>query len=224
MNKILLLLFSLIFCFGIANGQVTEPIKDSDEMYVRTLKSQGPSNHLRLENGTLIKVHDRFSVKNRINWQGFNGIIELVNLRTGRTYGYCSKSIPSKMNKKLSFIEFFTRINYTFTKGSDERKNMKLVLGKTWYMVGDTLRIPSTLPLGNNMVYVASPISIENSTKMVLPYDKETNEIVITYDFLLRKNIKLEESDKLLLNIEYGENGASFEHVTSDMIIEYIKQ
>lgn len=206
--------------------------------YSRTNASAGISENdvLKIEyinpvNGVVqignkkLKVGGKFTANKKIEWDTYGTkSIKARNLRTGEIIRFCSSNFKS-CNAE-STLEWYIKYHKTFDKGvSSQEEKMTEILSQSHYMIDDTLFINSTLEQNaTSKFYIARLIgrnSLSDTPKeFPLQFDDETNQIVITSDYLRSQGVDI-ISAPCTLSIEY-KAGSQRVPITNKMNIEYI--
>ncbi len=160
-----------------------------------------------------LKARDKFDVRQTINWVSDEHYLIADNIRTGETYKFCSKEYNEDYNNVL---QWYRKKNYLSTKGLDD---VDKCLSSTFYMIEDTVRIKSRMPIDNDRYY--SIKSIPDNIEIILPYDDKTNEIVIYKQLLNDCNLDV---FPIKFHVEYIDETKKRPNIalTNDMTIEYI--
>ena len=91
----------------------------------------------------------------------------------------------------------------------------------TWYIIEDTLYIPTNYLLDNRHAFILKTIP-GNKILSQVPYDYTTNELVLTKDYFTRNDIFLKPNKKYQFRVEYWEGHTKSKAITDRLFIEYI--
>lgn len=95
--------------------------------------------------------------------------------------------------------------------------------GYTWYIVEDTLYIPTQYLLDNRHGFFLKTIT-ENRYLRAVPYDARTKELVFTKDYFLSNGIHFTTGQKIQFRVEYWEGHHKSECITDKFFLEYIEK
>lgn len=96
----------------------------------------------------------------------------------------------------------------------------RLIENYTWYIVQDTLYIPTDYILDKSHFFIMKPIP--GDVSFPIPYDYTTNELCITRDYLLKRGVDMYNKRKYLFRIEYVNGSNVNEFISDNFVIEYI--
>ncbi len=91
----------------------------------------------------------------------------------------------------------------------------------TWYMIEDTLYIPTNYLLDNSHAFFLKTIP-GNKMLPAIPYDFTTNELVLTKDFFLYNGFPLSSDNRYQFRVEYWEGHTNSKVITDNLFIEYL--
>lgn len=204
----LVALMSSIFCIA-QNKNINIDIYEDDICIIEYVNTN--TGYIRIGNQEL-KKGQRFYVSQTIHWCSDNHSLKVRNVRTGQILGICAKQFK---NEAGSLLSWYIRTKKLDSKGYTAMKNL---LSQTFYMIDDTIRIQSKLYMDDNHGYIVR--SIPDNIEIILPFDDETNEIVISRQLLKKHGIQIENAP-LRCHVEFWEN-RNPKALTDNMRIEYI--
>ena len=122
---------------------------------------------------------------------------------------------------KASTVERFIHTKGARTKGSN---NFGEFLSRfTWYIVEDTLYIPTKYLLDNDHGFLLKPIPGNDFLKCPINFDAQTNELVLTKTYFEDScNFSLTPGCKYQFRVEYWEGHNLRDVITNSFIIKYI--
>lgn len=120
-----------------------------------------------------------------------------------------------------STVERFIHTKGARTKGSDGFG--KFLSSFTWYIVEDTLYIPTKYLLDNDHGFLLKPIPGNDFLKCPINFDPPTNELVLTKTYFEDScNFPLTPGLKYQFRVEYWNKDEFVEFITDKFFVEYI--
>ena len=143
--------------------------------------------------------------------------IKVTNLNTG--IPYITISGNDLIQTQSSTISLFIQKRKAAGKGYGEFGAFLELF--TWYIVEDTLYIPTNYQLDNRHAFFLKTIP-GNEYLSPIPYDYTTNELVLTKDYFIQNGIPLTSGKEFQFRVEYLEGHTKSEAITDNFFIEYI--
>ena len=94
----------------------------------------------------------------------------------------------------------------------------------TWYLVEDTLYIPTNYLVDNQHGFFLKTIPGNRYLDRAVPYFAKTKELVFTKDYFLRNGIIFTPGHNYQFRVEYWEGHNKSECITDKFFIEYIEK
>lgn len=213
-NKKLLTLFLMILVAQVAISQNSPlSIKEGDLLL---LTKVGTSNQKVKIDGAYRTKGFRFTPEKKIEL-GTGEYIKVTNITTGiPEIKICGNDL---IQTQSSTINNFIQARKAADKGAN---GFGAFLEKyTWYMIEDTLYIPTNYLLDNRHAFFLKTIP-GNIMLPQIPYDYTTNELVLTKDYFVRNDIHLTPESIFQFRVEYWEGHHLSEVITDNFYIEYI--
>lgn len=208
---IMLLALIAFICFAQKKTPILN-VKESDVCTIEYVNTD--TREIKVGNGEIKTKGQCFYAGQTIHWQSKEHSLKVRNMRTGEILRFCAKEFNDEISNVASW---YIKKNQTYVKGT---ATMHSILSNTFYMIDDTIRIKSNLLMDNNHGYIIK--TIPDNNEIILPYDEETNEIVISRYFLKKHNINIQECP-IKLHIEYWKYDNS-QALTDNMKIEYVPE
>ena len=213
-NKIFfvaLLLIAVCLSFGYSKRKTVASIERDDRLRIETV---GNKTGTVLIDDTLRKRGDKFIAKQKITLLD-NEYIVVTNMRTGARQTLRNSELRSS---KTSSFYTFIRKKHAAGKG---RSDFKALLERyPWPMIEDTIRIPTSMRLDDDHYFVLKTIPGYKELTPI-PYDPETNELVLTKEYFQENNIKLEEGIDYTFFVDYW-YFPDHQVLTDSFIIQYV--
>lgn len=159
---------------------------------------------------------DKFNADQRISL-AHDEFIKGRNLRTGDKFKICGADLK---NTGVSSINAFIRVRTTSDKGTSDLETY--LIRFPWCMIEDTVSIPihhRTMNRSCGFVFKSIPGNIELGP--AVPFDPETNELVITKESLIDNGIFKPGQSLYRFHVEYFNDNSIFP-ITNNLIIQYI--
>ena len=188
-------------------------IKESDLLLLTKVCT---SNQQVLIDGAFRTKGFRFTSKATIELNK-GEYIKVTNLNTGMPDIRISGN--DLIITKTSTIGTFIQVKKAGGKGSDNYGNF--LERFPWFMAEDTLYIPTQFLLDNHHAFLLKTIH-GNKYFSPIPYDKKTNELVLTKDYFIRNGIYLTPGIVLQFRVEYWEDHDKTKVLTDKFYLEYI--
>jgi hypothetical protein len=207
-----------LVCYSQTSKKSTELLRSDDDLKIEFIS---PINGSVIIGGKILKKGDVFKANQKIDWAKHNTkALKVRNERTGGRIRFCAKGFKARNVEEVK--SWFIKYNKTHYKGTESAAAaMDSILSQTHYLVDDTLCVNSRLPQNlNTNYYIARVLSSAKTIKFVLPFDDETNEIVLTKAYLNQCGVDT-SNGPIQLQIEYNNNNEMIA-ITDRMLIEYI--
>lgn len=209
----LIVIFLLSSTVSFAQHSILQT-KDSDLLRIDGIYAPNSNNQIKI-GGQLRSMKSNqqnriFSSKDKIDTaalktkNGDGGYIEYTNLRTRQ--GQLRICWGDFVSTKTSTIhDFIVNKKSAGTKGRGNKiQEYGDFIGRyPWYMIEDTLYIPTNLTLDDNHGF-SMELLFSNIELMGVPADITTGELVITKDFIEKDSIGNDTGIKLESGQEYG--------------------
>jgi hypothetical protein len=168
---------------GYSRPPVSANISEKDTLKIEYIDPKGVVSI----GGKKLKIGNTFLAGEKIAWATYDTqAIKTRNLRTGEIIRFCSSGFSRYTAQNL--VQWYIQYHRTFDKGSSSQiEKMSEQLAQPHYIIDDTLFINSSLEQNaSDKFYIARIISPEcpNVDPFPFPFDDETNEIVITSNYL----------------------------------------
>ena len=189
--------------------------------YVYTPSQGLNSGKISIGNKTLQKGCE-FQASQSISWIYKTHYIIVTNMRNGNRYKI--SECDYKDTNASSLLEYIRR-KYIADKGSrldikqSINEHRKYLSRFTWSIINESVEIPVTLTLDDNHGFIIK--SIPGSLEVVLDFDDETNEIIITTEMIQSMGIELKNLENFKFHLEYEHNGIK-EPITDSFSLRYI--
>lgn len=188
-------------------------IEDGDVL--KLTKVYTPNRQIKID-GKWRKADYCFTIDKRIEFKK-GQYIQVLNLNTG--IPDITISGDELIRTNTSTIRDYILVKMAGGKGGG---GFARFLEKCpWSMVEDTLYIPTKYLLDNRHAFFLKSIP-DNIALPPIPYDKTTNELVITKEFLLKNGVNCSDYSNLRFRVEYWEGHTKSEAITDNFVIEYI--
>lgn len=198
---------------GFAQKQkIVLDIKESDVCMIEYVNTD--TGYIKVGNNEIKTKGQCFYAGQTIHWHSDKHSVKVRNMRTGEILRFCAKEFTNEIHNITSW---YIKKNRIYDKGGI---SMNDILANTFYMIDDTVSIKSKLPMDDNHGYIVS--TIPGNIKFILPYDSDTNEIVISRLLLKNYNIYIEKAP-MRFHVEYWKCDKP-EALSDNMKIEYIPE
>lgn len=201
-----------IFCFGKTHSSnIVIDIKDTDTLW---LEHVGTKTGIVTIDGMKLSQGCEFIANKFVDLKN-NDYIIVINKRTGDELEISAKGLEST-NKKT--VSSFIRTRCGVEKGISDFG--ELLESFPWQMINDTINIPTAMILDDSHYFILKTIPGNIDIKRI-PYNPETNELVLTKTFFQENNIDLIEDIDFTFYMEYCDDEGRIA-VTDKFIIQYI--
>lgn len=214
-------IFLIVICYILSIGNLySQQRKEIDISPTDTLKIQyvGTETGEILIDGKVKRKGDFYIANQTVFWKNNKYYIKVTNISNKhKPFTFCNKDF--KDFKVDNAYSWYFKKNHLSTKGELEGTLFSKIkrMSGVHYMIEDTVRIKSWLPIDNDHGYIAT--TIPGGIKFKIPCDKITNEMVITKQYL--KNQVNYMGGSLNLCIEYYHKD-DCKATVDDVIIEYL--
>ncbi len=212
--KELFLFLSLLLVSQVALSQNSPLSIEKSDLLLLT--KVGTSNQQVKIDGALRTKGFRFTPDKKIELHK-GEYIKVTNLNTGvPDIRICGNDL---INTQSSTISKYIQVKKASGKGVAEYG--KFLERLPWYMVEDTLYIPTKYLLDNHHAFLLKTI---HGNKYLSPicYDKKTKELVLTKDYFIKNSIDLTPGNVLQFRVEYWEGHDKSQVLTDNFYLEYI--
>ena len=213
-NKIFfvaLLLIAVCLSFGYSKRKTVGSIERDDRLRIEKVGNK--TGKVKIDD-TPHKRGDKFIANQRITLLGSEYIV-VTNMRTGARQTLTNKEL--RLSKTSSFYTFI-RKKYAAGKGQSDFKS--LLERYPWPMIEDTVRVPTSMRLDDDHGFVLKTIPGYRELSPV-PFDPETNELILTKEYFQENEINLEEGSDYTFFVIYWEV-PDHQIITDNFIIYYI--
>ena len=189
-------------------------IKTSDLLLLTKVGT--PNQQVKID-GLMRKIGYRFGPDKKIELKK-GEYIKVTNLETGIPDIKISGN--DLVKTKTSTISDFIRKKTAGSKGTGSFGDF--LEAYPWYMIEDTLYIPTDYLLDNRHAFFLKTIP-GNEMLPQIPYDSKTNELVLTKDYFVKFcKTKLNPGRVFQFRVEYWEGHEMSEVITDNFFLEYI--
>lgn len=204
LKTVLTILFVLSSTMSFAQHSILKT-NDSDLLRIDGIYAPGSNNQIKIDGkwrSMKSNQKDRIITPNsKIELKG-NEYIVFTNLRTGQgQQRICGADFEST---NTSTIAHFVQRKNAGTKGGNNIDNYRDFIERySWYMIEDTLYIPTHFMLDDNHGF-SMQLLFSDIVLMGVPVDTTTSELVITKDFIEKDSMGNDTGIKLEPDKEYA--------------------
>lgn len=206
-----LFLLALWISFGFRNHNTHIDIRDNDSLRIELV---GTKSHIIMING-ISYYKGSVILANQDLKLSKGEYLKVTNKRTGASFYISHKDFKLTGTSSAS-----TYIKKRYAAGKGKSDFGAILRSYPWQMVNDTLRIPTTMKLDKKHGFILRTIPGDIALSPI-PYDPETNELILTKDYFLDNNIRIKKGQDYTFHVEYwadDENRA----ITDGFVIQYI--
>lgn len=207
-----LLLLTVLVSFGFRNHKTQIDIRDNDSLRIEFVGTKSHKvivdNKIKCSKGSVFLANQHLKLSK-------GEYIKVTNKRTGASFYLSAKGFKLTGTSSAST---FIRKRYAAGKGVSNFGEMLQLY--PWQMVNDTLRIPTTMKLDNKHGFILKTIP-GNKALSPIPYDIETNELVLSKNYFLDNGIQMKKGNDYTFHVEYW-TGDENKAITDRFIIQYI--
>lgn len=198
MKSPVLILFMLFLTYLFSSFD----IKDSDTLVIEAVGTR--TGYVKIgENKENCAKGSTFRATDKV-FLDSDEYLKVRNLRTRRVIEICYESF---LKKNLPSGSSFIKLKMAASKSSNDFSSY-ISTFSPWYLIEDTVRIECTYKLNTtDCGFILRTIPGDKELTPV-PFDTETNELILTSDYFFERNrILPEEINSLLFRMEYWNNG-----------------
>lgn len=214
--RLLLLLILSIIPFVVFSQHSSLSINQGDTLLITKVKTNTQTVKI---NGTPRTKGYCFTIDNRIDLSQDEYIV-VTNLSTGTPYiTICGNDL---IETHSSTISGFIQKRMAGNKG--EGGFDSILARYTWYLVEDTLYIPTNYLVDNQHGFFLKTIPGNRYFDRAVPYDAKTKELVFTKDYFQRNGIHFTTGHKYQFRVEYWIGHSESEVITDKFFLDYIEK
>lgn len=209
---VVLLLMTILMSFGFRNHKTQIDIRDNDSLRIEFVGTKSHrvivDNKIKCSKGSVFLANQHLKLSK-------GEYLKVTNKRTGASFYISHKDFKLTGTSSAS-----TYIKKRYAAGKGKSDFGSILQSYPWQMVNDSLIIPTSMKLDNKHGFILKTIP-GNMKLSPIPFDPETNELVLTKRYFLDNNIQLKKGRDYTFHVEYwadDENRA----ITNCFVIQYI--